>query len=57
MYRLKGGYTIPALAMAISIWIAAQSDLDAWLLTGGLFAFGLLLFGAARIGSTQGSVT
>ena len=49
VYRVKGGYTIPALAMAISVWIAAQSELDAWLLTGGLFALGLLLFAATRV--------
>lgn len=47
-YRLKGGYLIPALALLISIWIAAQSGRDEWLLTGGLFGLGLLLFGLAR---------
>ena len=48
VYRLKGGYLIPALAMVISIWIASQSQLVSWLWTGGLLAFGLLLFAAAR---------
>lgn len=49
VYRLKGGYTIPALAMAISVWIAAQSTLDAWLLTGSLFGIGVVLFAVARL--------
>jgi amino acid transporter len=48
-YRLKGGYTIPALALGISIWIAAQSGQDEWLLTAILFVVGLLLFGVARL--------
>ena len=49
VYRLKGGYAIPAVAMVVSVWIAAQSKPDAWLLTGGLFALGLALFAAARL--------
>ena len=48
-YTLKGGYLIPAFALGISIWIAAQSGRDEWLLTGSLFAVGLLLFGIARV--------
>jgi len=43
-YRLKGGYAIPAVALAICFWIMFQSALDAWLLTGGLLVAGLLLY-------------
>ncbi|MEM7503478.1 MAG: APC family permease [Pseudomonadota bacterium] len=49
VYRLKGGYTIPILALAISVWVAAQSALESWLLTGGLFAIGVALFAVARL--------
>ncbi len=49
VYRLKGGYTIPATALVVSAWIAAQSELESWLLTGGLLAFGLILFAVARV--------
>lgn len=49
VYRLKGGYTIPAAALAVSVWIAAQSELESWLLTGGLLAVGLVLFAIARV--------
>jgi APA family basic amino acid/polyamine antiporter len=48
-YKLKGGYTIPALALLICLWIAAQSGPDEWLLTASLFAMGLLLYGVARL--------
>ena len=53
-YKLKGGYLIPVMALGISIWIAAQSGRDEWLLTGGLFAVGLLLFGVARVARGRG---
>ena len=48
-YILKGGYTIPVIALLLSLWIAAQSGREEWLLTGGLFAVGLLLFGSTRL--------
>lgn len=47
-YRLKGGYTIPLVALLLCVWIAFQSDADAWILTGVLLLFGLLLFAIAR---------
>jgi amino acid transporter len=46
-YRLKGGYTIPLIALALCLWIAAQSDLRAWLTTGGLLVAGLGLYALA----------
>lgn len=47
VWRLRGGYTIPTIAMIVSVWLAAQSALESWLLTGGLLAVGLLLFAVA----------
>ena len=43
-YRLKGGYTIPLVALAMSLWLIAQSTADAWLVTGGMLVVGLILF-------------
>ncbi len=43
-YRLKGGYTIPAFALVLCIWIGAQSSLLSWQVTGGLVAAGLALY-------------
>jgi APA family basic amino acid/polyamine antiporter len=48
-YRLPGGYTVPGLALLISIWIALQSGWEEWLFTASLFAIGLLLYAVARI--------
>lgn len=47
-FHLKGGYTIPIVALCLCIWIAAQSSWDAWAVTGGLLVAGLLLYGLAR---------
>jgi amino acid transporter len=48
-WRLPGGDTIPALALMICLWIAAQSGPDEWLLTAGLFAIGVALYVLARL--------
>lgn len=46
-YTLKGGYTIPLIALALCLWIGAQSDLKSWLVTGGLLLAGLILYALA----------
>lgn len=51
-YRLKGGYTIPIVALGVSVWIAAQSTLQSWTLTAGLLAVGIALYRVARQRST-----
>jgi amino acid transporter len=48
-FRLPGGYTIPALAIGLCIWVAFQSSLESWTLTGGLVLVGLLLFGIEKL--------
>ncbi len=48
VYRLKGGYAVPMLALLLCIWIALQSTGDSWRLTGGLFLLGLLFYTVAR---------
>ena len=47
-YNLIGGYTIPIIAFFICLWITAQSNIDAWILTISLLAFGLILYAIAR---------
>jgi len=46
-YRLTGGYTIPFVALVVCLWIAAQSSLRSWVVTGILLAVGLLLYALA----------
>ena len=45
---LVGGYTIPIIAFLVCVWIAAQSNIDAWKLTLSLLGIGLILFAFAR---------
>lgn len=47
-FRLPGGYMIPLLALTLCLWMIAQSPLSAWLITGGMLLFGLLLFWTTR---------
>jgi len=47
-YRLKGGYTVPAVALLLCLWIAFQSDARAWIMTGSLLAAGLVLYWLSR---------
>jgi amino acid transporter len=44
VYRLKGGYLIPAIAMALCLWIGIQSKLESWAFIGGLMLVGLGLY-------------
>ena len=46
-YGLKGGYTIPAFALALCLWIGAQASARSWIVTGGLLAVGLALYALA----------
>jgi len=47
-YRLKGGYTIPIIALGLCCWIALQSTASSWLVTAILLAAGLLLYAMAQ---------
>ncbi len=46
-YRLKGGYTIPIIAMMVSVWIALQSETRSWIVTGSLLGVGLVFYALA----------
>ena len=46
-YRLRGGYTIPAIALIVCLFIGAQSELRSWVVTGSLLLFGLALYAMA----------
>jgi len=46
-YTLKGGYIIPIVALVMCIWLVTQSTQNAWLVTGGMLAVGLVLYSLA----------
>jgi amino acid transporter len=48
-FRLPGGYTIPAIALALCVWIASYSKPESWIFTGGLLLVGLALFGLEKL--------
>lgn len=48
-FRLKGGYTIPVIALLLCFWIALQSSRESWQLTAGMVAAGLVLYSFARL--------
>jgi len=43
-YRLKGGYTIPLIALSLCLWMISHSSTEAWGLTGLLLVVGLVLY-------------
>lgn len=47
-YRVKGSPVIASIALGLSLWIASQSAAEAWLMTGGLLAGGLVLYWLSR---------
>ncbi|MGI9237089.1 MAG: APC family permease [Woeseiaceae bacterium] len=43
-YRLKGGYAIPLLGLAICSWLLMQSKAESWIAVSILIAIGLFLY-------------
>jgi len=48
-FKLRGGYTIPVLALGLCVWMASYSSLESWKFVGGLLAVGLVLFGIEKL--------
>jgi amino acid transporter len=47
-FRLPGGYTIPALALLVSLWLMTHAPLKSWLLTAAFVAAGALIYALTR---------
>lgn len=43
-FRLKGGYTIPLIALTLCLWLGSQASREAWQVTATLVALGLCLY-------------
>ncbi len=50
-FKLPGGMLIPLIALLLCLWLLAQATLEAWLVLGGFFVLGTLLFLWARHGN------
>jgi amino acid transporter len=47
-FRLPGGMLIPLLALLPSLWLASHASLKSWLVTGGFFLAGAVLYSFTR---------
>ena len=47
-WRLPGGYVIPAIALAICVWLVAQSKGEDWIKVSILLAIGIVLYGIEK---------
>jgi len=43
-YRLKGGYTVPAIGLGICFWLLAQSKAESWIAVSILLAIGWVFY-------------
>ena len=47
-WRLPGGYTVPIIALAICVWLVAQSQGEDWIKVSILLVVGLVLYLAEK---------
>jgi amino acid transporter len=47
-YRIRGGYTLPLVGLAICLWLTAQANAQNWKTVGILLAIGLVLYAVER---------
>ncbi len=48
-FNLKGGYTIPVIALGLCVWMASHSSAESWKFVAALLAAGLLLYGIEKL--------
>ena len=47
-YRIRGGYLLPLVGLAICLWLTAQATADNWRTVGVLLAIGFVLYAVER---------
>ena len=47
-YRIKGGYTVPIIGLAICIWLTTHASVEDWKTIGLLLAIGFVLYAVER---------
>ncbi len=48
-FNLKGGYTIPVIALGLCVWMASHSSAESWKFVAALLAAGLLLYAIEKL--------
>jgi amino acid transporter len=48
-YRIRGGYVVPLVGLAICLWLTAQATAENWRTVGILLAIGFVLYAAERL--------
>ncbi|MDH3849094.1 MAG: amino acid permease, partial [Gammaproteobacteria bacterium] len=43
-YRIRGGYAVPIVGLAICLWLTAQANAENWRTVGILLAVGFVLY-------------
>jgi amino acid transporter len=47
-YRIRGGYLVPLIGLAICLWLTAQANAQNWKTVGILLAIGFVLYAVER---------
>jgi amino acid transporter len=48
-FRVRGGYLVPLVGLAICLWLTAQATAENWRTVGILLAIGFVLYAAERL--------
>ena len=48
-YRIKGGYTIPLIGLALCLWMISFSEAKSWILVGILLVVGLVIYSLEQL--------
>jgi amino acid transporter len=52
-FKIKGGYTIPVIAIGLCVWMASHSSAESWKFLFGLLAVGLVLFWIEKLSTRK----
>jgi len=47
-FRLPGGFTIPAIALSLSLWLTTHASMESWLVTAGFAVLGSIFYALTR---------
>jgi len=47
-FHLPGGFTIPAIALVLSLWLTTHASMESWLVTGAFAALGSIFYVLTR---------